>query len=656
MNRFYYFNNINNFKQEDSTYIFGQITKADEFGSDDLQKNTWQKEIEILKEQLKDINNGYIIFEYTIPRIGSRVDNILIYNNIIFLIEFKVGENKYTKNSKEQVLDYALDLSNFHKESHNKILVPIVICTEAEIKENEIYFEKDNILNVICCNKTNLYENIEKIVQNGEVLSKLKYKVININEWINSIYTPTPTIIEAAQSLFRGHKVDEISRNDASAKNLTQTTQVINKIIEYSKCNNRKSICFVTGVPGAGKTLAGLNIAVERQNVDKKEHAVFLSGNGPLVEVLQEALARDDSTRNHIPKKEALSKAKEFIQVLHHFRDDALITTKPPVEKVAVFDEAQRVWSKNRLSDFMQKKKGIQNFNMSEAEFLIQVMDRHKDYCVIVCLVGGGQEINRGEGGLLEWFNSLKENYKNWDIYLSDTINDFEYTRGIDLKSEIKELNCNFIEQLHLSVSLRSFRSENLANLVKNILDNKKEEASKIYNNLIEKYPLYITRDLDKAKKWVKSIAKGSEKYGLIASSGARRLRKYGIWVQKKIKPSVWFLNDKDDIRSCYFLEETATEFDIQGLELDYTILCWDINLRYNNCFYYYNFKGAKWQNINKEESKIYLKNAYRVLLTRARQGMIIFVPEGDDNDITRSCKEYDNIYNYFLDIGIKEL
>lgn len=654
--REYYFDSVKEFKIKDEIYIFGKLTLNDEFGADDLQKNSWKEQIKILKTQFYNLKNGHIIFEYTIPRIGSRIDNILIYNNIIFLIEFKVGEKKYTRNAKEQVLDYALDLNNFHKESYNKILVPIVICTEAEEIENNIYFEKDNILNVICCNKHNLYNNIQQIILNNQILNQIKYENIDAFKWLNSIYTPTPTIIEAAQALFKGHKVEEITRNDASAINLTTTTNCINKIIDYSKENNKKSICFITGVPGAGKTLAGLNIAIERQNKDKNEHAVFLSGNGPLVDVLQEALVRDDNKRNNVSKKEALSKAREFIQLLHHFRDDAIATDKAPIEKVTVFDEAQRVWNKEMLSDFMQKKKGIKNFNMSEAEFLIDIMDRHKNYCVIVCLVGGGQEINRGESGILEWFNILKEKYTNWDIYVSNNINDFEYTRGADLQIELKQLNCKFVDKLHLSVSLRSFRSENLSNFVTNFLNNEKEKTKKLYSELIEKYPIYITRDLEKAKKWVKSISKGSERYGLIASSGAKRLRKYGIWVQSKIDAAVWFLNDKDDIRSSYFLEETATEFDVQGLELDYTILCWDINLRYNNGFEYYNFKGTKWQNINKEENKLYLKNAYRVLLTRARQGMVIFVPKGDDNDITRSCKEYDNIYNYFKRVGIKQL
>lgn len=654
--REYYFNSISKFKNEDEIYIFGKLTSNDKFGADDLQKNSWKEQIKILKNQFNNLRSGHIIFEYTIPRIGSRIDNILIYNNVIFLIEFKVGEDKYIRGAKEQVLDYSLDLSNFHKESHNKILIPIVVCTEAHEVKNDIYFEKNNILNVICCNKNNLYENIERIIKNKNILNKINYESVDPNKWVNSLYTPTPTIIEAAQALFKGHKVEEISRNDASAINLTKTTKCINKIIDYSKQYNRKSICFITGVPGAGKTLAGLNIAMERQNKDKNEHAVFLSGNGPLVEVLQEALARDDNKRNNTSKKDALSKAKEFIQILHHFRDDAIITTKPLVEKVVVFDEAQRVWNKNMLSDFMKRKKGIQNFNMSEAEFLIDVMNRNEDYCVIICLVGGGQEINKGETGILEWFKILKDKYKNWDLYVSNNISDFEYTRELNIKSELKYTNCKFISDLHLAVSLRSFRSENLANFVKSILDDKKEEARKIYNDLIKRYPLYITRDLETAKKWVKNIAKGSERYGIIASSGSKRLRKYGVWVKNKIDAPVWFLNDKDDIRSSYFLEETATEFDIQGLELDYTILCWDINLRYNSGFEYYNFKGTKWQNINKEEHKLYLKNAYRVLLTRARQGMVIFIPQGDNNDITRNCEEYDNIYNYFLNVGLKTL
>lgn len=650
--RSYYSNDIQSFLNQDNYSIFGEITTNDQFSAEDLQKNTWNREIEILKRELSQLLDGYIIFEYTIPRIGNRIDNIVIYKGIIFLLEFKVGEKKYPSYAIEQVTDYAFDLSCFHKESHNRLLVPILISTKAHSVKQEIRISKDNVLETICCNE---YE-IAKYIT--EVSLKFIQDEIIPDDWINSLYMPTPTIIEAAQALYLGHNVEDISRNDASAKNLNQTTKAINKIIDYSKAHNRKSICFITGVPGAGKTLAGLNIAVERQKIAEDEHAVFLSGNGPLVDVLQEALARDDAKRNNISRKEASRKVKEFIQIIHHFRDDAISVDTPPVEKVAIFDEAQRALDEQNLTDFMKKKKHIEDFNMSEPEFLISILNRHNDWATIICLIGGGQEINKGESaGIYGWFDSLRNNYPNWDIYVSDKITDDEYSKGHNFAEMTKNMNVNIIEDLHLAVSLRSFRSENVSNFVKALLDVDIDTAKRLYEQFNNDYPVFVTRNLHKAKLWVRSQAKGSQRYGLTASSGAKRLRKYGIWVQNKIEATNWFLNGKNDVRSSFHLEETATEFDIQGLELDWTIVCWDADLRFENGnFKHLKFVGTKWQNIKSADNILYLKNAYRVLLTRARQGFVIFVPRGDETDMTAKPEYYDGIYRYLKSVGIKEL
>lgn len=650
--RSYYSNDIQSFLNQDNYSIFGEITTNDQFSAEDLQKNTWNREIEILKRELSQFLDGYIIFEYTIPRIGNRIDNIVIYKGIIFLLEFKVGEKKYPSYAIEQVTDYAFDLSCFHKESHNRLLVPILISTKAHSVKQEIRISKDNVLETICCNE---YE-IAKYIT--EVSLKFIQDEIIPDDWINSLYMPTPTIIEAAQALYLGHNVEDISRNDASAKNLNQTTKAINKIIDYSKANNRKSICFITGVPGAGKTLAGLNIAVERQKIAEDEHAVFLSGNGPLVDVLQEALARDDAKRNNISRKEASRKVKEFIQIIHHFRDDAISVDTPPVEKVAIFDEAQRAWDEQNLTDFMKKKKHIEDFNMSEPEFLISILNRHNDWATIICLIGGGQEINKGESaGIYGWFDSLRNNYPNWDIYVSDKITDNEYSKGHNFAEMTKNMNVNIIEDLHLAVSLRSFRSENVSNFVKALLDVDIDTAKRLYEQFNNDYPVFVTRNLHKAKLWVRSQAKGSQRYGLTASSGAKRLRKYGIWIQNKIEATNWFLNGKNDVRSSFHLEETATEFDIQGLELDWTIVCWDADLRFENGdFKHLKFVGTKWQNIKSADNILYLKNAYRVLLTRARQGFVIFVPPGDETDTTAKPEYYDGIYRYLKSVEIKEL
>lgn len=247
---------------------------------------------------------------------------------------------------------------------------------------------------------------------------------------------------------------------------------------------------------------------------------------------------------------------------------------------------------------------------MSEPEFLISIMDRHKDWATIVCLIGGGQEINKGESaGISGWFEALKNKFPGWDIYISDRITDEEYSKGKSFDELLCGLNYSVVDDLHLSVSLRSFRSEKVATFVKALLDADTASAKSLYQEFKDKYPICITRDIEIAKEWIKEKAIGTQRYGLTASSGAKRLRKYGIWVDNKVKATNWFLNDKDDVRSSYFLEETATEFDIQGLELDWSIVAWDADLRFmSGKFSYYSFKGTKWQNVNNKDKVLYLK------------------------------------------------
>ena len=395
----YYENSISDFIKQNEDEILGIITKNDEFDSTFLQKQAWQKQISILKEALKNIS-GDIIFEYTVPRIGRRIDNVIITEGVIFILEFKVGEKLYNSAAEVQVRNYALDLSYFHKESHKRIIVPILISTGAETKSIELKQYKHNIYDVIRSNGSNLSEIIKKTVN----VSK-KQNDIDIYNWINSEYRPTPTIIEAAQELFEKHTVKEIAQNEA-AENLTKTSQAVQNIIDYSKKNNKKSICFITGVPGAGKTLAGLKIAIENQDSSGSiysDYACFLSGNYPLVKVLQKALIKNAKVKD--PDKAV----NDFIQIVHLFRDQSLNDiNEQPTENIVVFDEAQRAWNNQKLADFLQKRKSrvlnnipkekLESFlSMSESELFIEYMDRRKDWAVIVCLVGGGQDINDGE-------------------------------------------------------------------------------------------------------------------------------------------------------------------------------------------------------------------------------------------------------------------
>lgn len=592
----------------------------------------------------------------------KRIDVVLLIGPVIFVLEFKIGEKEFYSSSIDQVCDYALDLKNFHESSHDHYIVPILIATKAKriypvIAETP---QKDKLLLPIKCNVELLKETFDK------VLLFVDDKYIDPLKWESSRYCPTPTIIEAACALYNGHSVSDISRSDisrsdANAINLSTTSDTISEIIQSSKEKSQKTICFVTGVPGAGKTLVGLNIATQHFDKSNDLYSVFLSGNGPLVAVLREALARDKVKKGKehgekIKKGVAMSEVKMFIQNVHHFRYDCLIDIKrPPIEHVALFDEAQRAWDLNQTSNFMSRRKKIVNFNKSEPMFLISCLDRHPDWAVIVCLVGGGQEINTGEAGINEWIESLNRSFPNWCIYISSKLTNSEYAASKILKVIEKQPNVFYKDALHLAVSLRSFRAENVSLLVKHILDLEKYKAKKTLKKLNKKYPIVLTRDLNKAKVWLKKQARGTERYGIVVSSAAERLKPYAIDVKSPIDPIHWFLDGKEDVRSSYYLEHVATEFHIQGLELDWACVTWDADFRYSESGWEHrNFRGKRWTYVRKMERKKYQKNAYRVLLTRSRQGMVIVIPTGNPDDPTRQKEFYDPTFQYLKEIGFK--
>ena len=484
---------------------------------------------------------------------------------------------------------------------------------------------------------------------------------INPAQWELGRYYPTPTIIEAAMALYNGHSVSEISRSDAAAINLSETSNAISDIIYATRDEKQKASCFVTGAPGVGKTLVGLNISTK--HIDKRNdlYSFFLSGNGPLVAILREALARDKVRQQkeqgkRTKKSEAMSEVKLFIQNVHNFRDECLVDfNQPPIEHVALFDEAQRAWNLQQTANFMLRKKRKPNFNHSEPEFLISCLDRHLDWAVVVCLVGGGQEINTGEAGISEWVESLQRSFPDWHVYISSRLTDSEYGAGKVLNDLRQRSKVIIKDELHLAVSMRSFRAEHVSLLIKQLLDLDIAAARDTLTRITHKYPIVITRDLQKAKYWLKQQARGSERYGIVVSSQAERLKPYTIDVKSPMDPIHWFLDGKEDVRSCYYLEDVATEFDIQGLELDWICVTWDADFRYSkNGWEHWSFVGDRWNHTRKPERQTYLKNAYRVLLTRARQGMVIVVPEGSNEDPTRKHCYYDPTFNYLMDIGFE--
>ncbi|WP_338050705.1 DUF2075 domain-containing protein [Ramlibacter algicola] len=659
--RAYYSSDLATFLDEENTRILGTLSRAasDDGPIEPAQLLSWEQQIRCLTSALRShpASTGGVFFEYAVPRLGRRIDVVLVLGGVVFVIEFKVGAKQYTAAALDQVWDYALDLKNFHETSHDKVLCPVLVATDAPARpiRTATSVRDDGVLVPICCNSAQLDAVLDHVLQSRP------QSLVVARDWDAGRYAPTPSIIEAALALYSGHGVAEISRFGAEERNLRETSSAVDALIEQCRESRQKAICFVTGVPGAGKTLVGLNVAATHAQ-QGDTHSVFLSGNGPLVAVLREALTRDQVRRTRargekLTKSAALTTVKSFIQNVHHFRDEYLRDQRPPVDHVAVFDEAQRAWNLTQTAAFMQRKRGQAGFDMSEPEYLISCMDRHPDWAVIVCLVGGGQEINTGEAGIRGWLEALSRRFPHWKVHLPAELRDSEYQVADFLRQAPPTFSVVNDERLHLAVSMRSFRAQHVSTLVKQVLDLERQEAVRTLVRVLPSYPIVLTRDVNLGKEWVRSQARGNERYGLMVSSQAERLRPHAIHVRAPMDPVHWFLDGKEDVRSSYYLEDVATEFHVQGLELDWGCVVWDGDFRFaGSAWTHHAFVGSKWQNINSPERRTFQKNAYRVLLTRARQGVAIVVPTGTASDATRDPKFYDSTFEYLRQIGIPVL
>jgi hypothetical protein len=603
---------------------------------------------------------GWVLFEFDVPRLGTRIDCVIITGPAIIPIEFKVGATRHVREDYNQSWDYALDLKNFHQASHQAAIFPILLCTSASTADaswgtphsDGVYPPaRSNALGLPCL----LQQAIA--IADGATLDG--------TSWALAPYQPTPTIVEAAQALYARHSVDAISRHDASAYNLAVTSLRVEAIIEDAARRGRKAIVFVTGVPGAGKTLVGLDVATKRRDEREDTHAVFLSGNGPLVRVLREALVRDEMKRQAQTRKPAArerkgviaSRVEQFIQSVHHWRDDGLRNTGAPDDHVVIFDEAQRAWDRKQTAAFMRRKRGQPNFAQSEPEFLLGYMNRRDDWAVVICLVGGGQEIHNGEAGIGGWLDAVHDNFPDWDVYISPSLTDSEYSAETAVERVASRVVVSREPHLHLKASMRSFRAENVSTFVRQALDLEARGAADSVQQMAGRYPIALTRDLSLARGWIRNRARGSERYGLVASSSAARLKPHAVDVRYEVDPIHWFLNDAADTRSSFYLEDAATEFQVQGLELDWICMTWDADLRFENGAWTFNeFRVDGWRRVRQERRKRYLLNAYRVLLTRARQGMVIFVPEGSPEDPTRRPQFYDGTFEYLSRLGLQRI
>ena len=716
MPRCLYHSTIGNFELMDSKSLLG--TLGINYHGDILTttNEAWAGEIDILQNVLQPWKDefGHIIFEYDIPRLGKRIDVVLLLRGIIFCLEFKVGQKDALQADIEQVLDYALDLKNFHLLSQDRTIVPILIPTaypNMSIEFQPSVYD-DSIYNPLITGSAGLQKLISNVLAHAG--AETADETLDAS-WIISPYSPTPTIIEAAKTLYEHHTVEDITRHEADKVSTDATIAYILDVIKKSKDNGHKSICFVTGVPGAGKTLVGLDVAVKQSYQGKNElaeddGAVYLSGNGPLVAVLTEALAIDNHKRcrDNGQKKNISDSRREvskFIQIIHRYRDNMLMKIKNPVENgileidpekalkhkesgygevehVAIFDEAQRSWTHKRLADYLKRggtygnKLKVPNFPYSEAAFLIWSLDQREDWATIVCLVGGGQEINTGEAGISEWIAALNDKFTHWKVYISNKLTEPEYAEGKVNELLANNTNVTYTDSLHLGVSLRSFRAEKLSAFVHSLLSFNPDAAS-IYREIKDRYPIVLTRDMEKARQWLRSKVRGSQRTGVLVTKTAARFKPLAVDILEQGDENAvhWFLEDKNDIRSSNYLEDAATEIQVQGLELDYTCVLWDADMRCSGGtssreWKYYAFNGkTAWReeagnSDNSIERRKYMLNAYRVLLTRARMGMVICVPTGNPNttvggfpeDATRLPEFYNGTYNYLKSLGLEEL
>jgi hypothetical protein len=639
--------------------VLGDLTDSTQFPAELPQIAAWRFTIAHLQELATRLPSSHFFMEFAIPRMGRRADAVIITGPLVLVLEYKVGERAFPRHAIEQVHGYALDLKNFHVTSHDKAIVPILIASEAPPQQLGLgFWAADKVHEPLCLGPGDVLPTIQRMLASGDG------SAINAQAWAEGAYRPTPSIIEAAEALYAGHDVGEISRSEAGAENLSRTSTAVERVVASMRASGGKAICFVTGVPGAGKTLAGLNIACGRLARDIGEDATFLSGNGPLVDVLREALRRDGRQRKQATGRDALHLADrspdKFIQNVHHFRDEYLSSDHTPSEHVVIFDEAQRAWDRAMTSDFMRRKRGQHGFDQSEPAFLLSVMDRRPDWCVVICLLGEGQEINRGEAGVAEWVRALQADLPHWHIFLPPHLlaEDGPLDAGLcwHLSRRVPAPDAD----LHLATSVRSFRADRVSAFVAALLGEDARAAARLRPDP-EHFPIWLARDLHRARAWLRERRRAGERAGLLASSNALRLKPEGLHVKAPIDVCQWFLNGNDDVRSSNALEDAATEFAVQGLELDWTGVAWDLNYRRGGgTWLAREFRGTKWQTINTGAAGLsradYVKNAYRVLLTRARQGMVIFVPRGDAADATRPPAEYDAIAEWLSDCGIASL
>jgi len=669
----YYQKALAGFVAEDPARVLWQLTQAnatERFPLTPQAIEAWGAQLPVLVNGIArvlrvspDAKNWSILLEYPIPIVGKRIDAVLLMRNVIVVIETKTGASPTS--AARQVDDYALNLACFHEHSASRTIVPLVVA-DAPIAKDVVGTEFDTLIEKCrLSSMAGLDEALEAICRQ---YVREKEPQIDAGQWNRGRFRPIPPIIEAAVALYSDMDVFEIGHACAAREDLDKTTNALVQAVLDARAKKQKVICFTTGVPGAGKTLVGLN-TVHRPEV--KDFSSFLSGNGPLVKVIQEALVRDVVKRNRtqsqpVSRRQAQLKVQAFVHNVHRFADEYYGEgQRRPVQRVIVFDEAQRAWDADQNARAGRPR-------VSEPEMMIEVMDRHSDWAAIVALIGGGQEINRGEAGLGEWGRALGR-FPHWRVYAPPNV--LSLAQGTNSSRLFETTAPPYPERitesaaLHLNVCTRSVRAQRISKWVDAVLTGEHSEAMRIAGSFGTR-PV-ITRSLKITKDWLETNRRGRTRSGLVACASAARLRADGLEptfdFHQRFDWEHWFLDVHDcsdpscdhrycnDVRASSKLEVAATQFEIQGLELDWIGLCWGEDLTWDGVQWICRrFNNKQWRPIKAEDirRRMYLVNAYRVLMTRARQGMVIYVPRPDEGDTSRLRVDLDHTAEFLTSCG----
>ncbi|MGF1537965.1 MAG: DNA/RNA helicase domain-containing protein [Elainellaceae cyanobacterium] len=538
-----------------------------------------------------------LIFEYELPREGGRrPDLVILAEGQVLVLEFK--QKAYAAASdRDQAAAYARDLTDYHGGCRQHPVTPILVPTRGKGEKDE-----DGIPLV-------LYpDGIEAYLQSLTTHSP----TINPQAWVQADYAPLPTVIQAARQIFQHEPLPDIKR--ARSARIPEVMDYLHQLAERAATKQERHLVLVTGVPGAGKTLVGLQFVHQHPAQDEGASAVFLSGNGPLIQVLQYAL-----------------KNKVFVQAVRNFYIQHQVRRQTaPSEHVIVFDEAQRAWDAER----MQEKYGIET---AAAGAVLRIAQRIPDWCIVLGLIGEGQEIHVGEEEGTEQWNEAIASVSNddlWQVHCSP-----EQARYF---TALPDSQIHADDRFNLTTSLRSHRAEDLQTWVAHLLAGDLDAAAALMPKLQrDGFSAYLTRDLDAAKAYCRDRYgyEPSKRYGLMASSRARNLANYGLpndyLATRRVKPGPWYIDPPESPLSCCALHSAVTEFGCQGLELDFPIVGWGDDLRWD---------GARWITTTRQKNVADPRrlriNSYRVLLTRGRDGFVVFVPSEERMDGTAIALE----------------